>query len=270
MGAIGRDDNPPHGYQIVVVRTELGSATDWSWSVADDWERRCALRLSTDDLRARYLVAHGVLRRILATTLDRDPGEIAFDRDRCGTCGENHGKPRVRGVAGVEFSLSRTRDHLAVATGPTPIGVDIDTDLSARQASQLLPSLHPEERAVVSAAPESGRVATELWVRKEAALKCLGVGLAVDPATFSVVGAPPVAVGGTRLRTAPVPSWESTRTAVAIHDLPAQFTYRLESWGRVDERSDPIAVHASGRRGFGDDTGSGGALSDRWRSDGDR
>ncbi|HWJ42273.1 MAG TPA: hypothetical protein VNR67_02465, partial [Solirubrobacterales bacterium] len=93
-----------------------------------------------------------ILRRVLGHYLDRAPEASELER------GE-HGKPRLREPRGIEFSLSHSRGLAVVAVAARAVGVDVE--------------------AIV---PRRGRPAEfyEEWVRREATVKCLGVGLLSD------------------------------------------------------------------------------------------
>ncbi|MEL4357174.1 MULTISPECIES: 4'-phosphopantetheinyl transferase family protein [unclassified Luteococcus] len=102
----------------------------------------------------------------------------------CPGCGSGaHGRPVLLGApAPVGVSLSRDRTgELAVAalsrTGQ--VGVDVEAATAAGFPGFDELAVHPDEPT-----PAGGWTAVErtrLWVRKEAALKAWGTGLAVDP-----------------------------------------------------------------------------------------
>lgn len=99
------------------------------------------------------------LRRVLATYLDEEPGTLEIER------GEQ-GKPELRDGGGLEFNLSHSGELVAVAvTRGRQVGIDIER-----------------------IAPRHGRPAAFYrdWVRHEATVKCLGVGLLADPAAARV------------------------------------------------------------------------------------
>ncbi len=109
-------------------------------------------------------------------------GRYAVDR-ACPRCGSSdHGPPRVVG-APVWASVSRAGGLLAVAVGDGgPVGVDIETPRAASVATVAQVALHPDERL------DDDVQATRTWVRKEAVLKALGLGLTVDPRRLRVAG----------------------------------------------------------------------------------
>lgn len=136
--------------------------------------------------RDQYRVAHVVLRQLLGTALGQDPAEVRFVREPCPGCGGPHGRPAVPG-APLHFSLSHAGDAVLVAFADRPVGVDVELRpepaLASEMASDMAQVLHPAERAELSALPAAERPAAlaRCWVRKEAYLKGVGIGLGDDP-----------------------------------------------------------------------------------------
>jgi len=123
-----------------------------------------------DDLRARA-------RRTLAAYLDRDPAAVEITRSA-------YGKPFVEGsVRELSFSVARSGDAgvLAVVRG-AEVGVDVERIEPARALGPIADALFSEaEAAELRALGDEQRVGRffELWTRKEAIAKALGVGLAM-------------------------------------------------------------------------------------------
>lgn len=117
-------------------------------------------------------------------------GAAAVLRRYCPTCGgTDHGKPEVPAAlaAGWHVSVAHTATRLVVAAGAAgPCGVDVE-DVEAVGRAPVEPVLlAPEERADAGAA--SAERLARTWVRKEALLKAMGHGLAVDPALLALDG----------------------------------------------------------------------------------
>jgi 4'-phosphopantetheinyl transferase len=152
----------------------------WSYEAAERQqqattaaERARAARLQRPGAAARFLVAHGALRLILAELLACDPRALPI------VTGPN-GKPELEGTP-VHFNLSHSGAMAAVAVArDRPVGVDLelrrplaDLDALARRvcsARELhaLRALAPAERPGAFLA---------LWTRKEALAKRSGDGL---------------------------------------------------------------------------------------------
>lgn len=85
-----------------------------------------------------------------------------------------HGKPYWED--GPYFSISHSKEAIAVAIDETPVGIDIegirrtDEDLMKRVMNE-------EERSAVSSALLADRAFTRIWTQKEAVVKAEGVGI---------------------------------------------------------------------------------------------
>ncbi len=95
--------------------------------------------------------------------------------------------PRVGGGdPPLHISAAHAGSHVAVALGPSPVGVDVeplDADAGAVE-SALSPA---ETRSLAALGGAQRRVAgLRIWVRKEAVLKATGRGMTLDPGTVHV------------------------------------------------------------------------------------
>lgn len=176
--------------------------------VLDDAERERMSRYVRAVDRARYEVAHTALRLVLGARLDLPARALRFERSACPGCGEPHGRPVLAGLpprGRVEFSLSHGGALVAVAVAPHAVGVDVEPDVPSPTSAGLVPRLHPGERRLVDAAAPADRPAafTRVWVRKEAYLKGLGIGLG-RPLDADDVTVPP-------------PGWDLVDTTIRDH-----------------------------------------------------
>ena len=132
----------------------------------------------------RYLASRHALRRALSAVTRALPQDIRIDADAVG-------KPCCPGFDGVQFNLSHSghRGLIGVSTSSSAIGVDVEVVRSLPEVQALaLTHFSPAERQLWSTIPEQRRNAVffDLWVRKEACLKALGVGLAAEPSSINV------------------------------------------------------------------------------------
>jgi len=138
----------------------------------------------------RWIAARWALRRTLARYLDRPAAEIALTPDE-------HGKPRLRdgGDGGLQFNLSHSAGLALVAvTEGRAVGIDVEAIAPRRDLVALAERGLPAEEAaaVRAAAPERRTEAFyAAWVRHEARLKCLGIGLG-SPAPPTAIAVAPV------------------------------------------------------------------------------
>ena len=123
----------------------------------------------------RYRSSRSQLRHHLANLLACDPLAVPL-----------HSPPgqAPRLEAGFGFvSISHSQQQLLTAWSPWPIGVDLEWEQRALQAEPLACRFFPprEWQHLAALAPEARRLAVlESWVRKEAAIKWRGSGIAQD------------------------------------------------------------------------------------------
>jgi 4'-phosphopantetheinyl transferase len=147
-----------------------------------DADRRRADRLWQARDRAAFVTARAALRRCLGEITGLSPVRVSV-RDRPGT------KPELPDLAaGLDVSFSRSDGLALVAVGAgVRVGVDVEpvrpwdpqlaaVALSAKELAALA-GRSPAQRA---------RAFARAWTRKEALLKGVGLGLAVDPRDLTV------------------------------------------------------------------------------------
>jgi 4'-phosphopantetheinyl transferase len=175
--------------EVVASRLDLGpGAVDAlaGWLHDDECRRAGRFRLARD--RRRYVVARGLLRKLLAARLGAHPRSVEL------SCGA-HGKPCLApgSAAGdLRFNVSHSGDLALFAfCRGRDIGVDVeavlplpDADAVARQffsrgELRAYRALEPRERVLGF---------FTFWTRKEAYLKALGGGL---QSALSAFDAPP-------------------------------------------------------------------------------
>jgi 4'-phosphopantetheinyl transferase len=150
-----------------------------------DGERGRAEKITSDSLRARFVVSRGLRRKVLAEVTGRAASELEFIED-----GET--KPRLLDHDGWDFNVSHAGDYVAVATGRCRVGIDLEKMREVPEMEAIMDRyFHPDEAAAWRALDETRRAEGffVLWSAREAAMKCCGLGLAkglsvtrIDPA----------------------------------------------------------------------------------------
>ena len=201
--------------------TAVDSVDVWAWqldadadaiaaarSLLGEDERNRADRFVNANDRSRYVVAHGVMRSVLAAYVGEEASRLRFTRGR-------HAKPALaEDAARVRFNLAHSGDRamLAVSTAHE-VGIDVE-----RERDDVDPLAIAEryffdaDRDAIYAAPPALRMATfvRLWVAKEALLKAHGTGLWLPLDAFTIE----FAADGTRAHALPrgdnglAPGWK--------------------------------------------------------------
>lgn len=172
--------------------------------------------------RARFIVAHGLLRHLLSRALGR--AEVAFNS------GAN-GKPALVSNENLHFNLSHSADKAVFALAwNRQVGIDLESAESLMRNPTDLPAMaerifSTNELAHWRGIPdEETRIAAFLraWTRKEACLKAAGLNLneMAEIAVGFAIGEP--------LEIAFPPSGDKSRRC-AVHDLavPSPFACAL-------------------------------------------
>ena len=124
----------------------------------------------------RYILAHGLMRALLAEATGQHPEKVAF------TFGK-YKKPYVAGEYDVQFNLSDTKDALIIAmTSGEELGADIETmDRKVHHEDVADHYFTEAEKKIIFENKENGkRRFLEFWTKKEALLKASGVGIMDD------------------------------------------------------------------------------------------
>ena len=147
-----------------------------------DAEERRRLAAVVEPTTARaYAALHLLARDVVGRLVGATPSGIELDRT-CTRCGGQHGAPRVVGHPHLHVSLSRTPDLVAVAVSlDASVGIDVERVAGTGFSGFDAVATHPSERS----ADLDDHARAVSWVRKEAALKALGVGFVVDPGTLT-------------------------------------------------------------------------------------
>jgi 4'-phosphopantetheinyl transferase len=142
-------------------------------------ERADSFRRSAD--AECSVLSRGLLRKILAEALNRDPAQLEFVRN-------DQGKPFLKDSGGLEFNVSHSRDRLLIAvTHGRAVGVDIEYRRSGVHRSAIAERwFSSEERSFFKNAKHPERVFFDIWSKKEACVKALGTGIFKELSSFTV------------------------------------------------------------------------------------
>jgi len=127
--------------------------------------------------RTRYVISHGILRKILSQYLTTPPETICFVRDE-------FGKPVLEtNPKDLKFNLSHSEDMALFAfTRSYPIGVDIEYIHPIKDIQLIAKSfLSSEEMKAFLKLPKNIQPDSffRVWTRKEALTKAIGTGITV-------------------------------------------------------------------------------------------
>ncbi|MGW1764810.1 4'-phosphopantetheinyl transferase family protein [Streptomyces sp. NPDC002073] len=221
----------------------------------DENEQEVAGRFLFERDRRQYLVAHALVRRVLALETGIPEAEAIIWRS-------SRGRPFLqtpdgglpRGADALDFNLSHANAYnlLGVSRG-LRIGVDVERlDRGERGLDNIIATFSPEEQDwIASAAPgrPRNRRALRLWTLKEAYSKArgLGLGLPFDSFVFTLAEdrgvlafRPPADDSAARwrfLEVEPVPEVLAA-VAVEVDDArpPAVHLHHGFPWGRAAPR----------------------------------
>ncbi len=140
----------------------------------DQTERSRADRFHFESDRTRFVIAHAILRQILATYLGLRAESLRFEV-------EKHGKPFLAGSPGLRFNLSHSGELLVLAVAQDrSLGIDIERvpqDEVVRSVAGLVFSA-PERRLLEQSEEHERReLFARFWTRKEAYIKADGRGM---------------------------------------------------------------------------------------------
>jgi 4'-phosphopantetheinyl transferase len=157
-----------------VWRADLGAVGDGPSALLDDGERERAAGMIRDGDRLLWTRARGVLRALLGRYLQTDPAMLRF---ASGT----HGKPALEDHERLSFNLSHSGQIALYALTDTG-AVGIDVEVARRSLDVLALAMRAfgasqAERLAAVEPPLREREFLRLWTRREAALKCGGMGI---------------------------------------------------------------------------------------------
>lgn len=160
-----------------------------SWQGLSTSEQSVAAGMPVAEVRERWIGARAMLRAVLAGYLRVPPQQTRFVRGP-------YGKPELAGDARFmpAFNLSHSGSQVLLAvTGPQGmVGVDVEERRCVPEWEQIAARcFHPLEAAGLAALQACSPGAAwqafiEVWTRKEAVVKALGLGLSMPLNAFRV------------------------------------------------------------------------------------
>jgi 4'-phosphopantetheinyl transferase len=153
--------------------------------VLDERELATAARFATVSLRRKYVASHARLRSVLSRYLNLAPTEVRFLH------GEQ-GKPWLDPChrSNVRFNLSHSGEKGLVAiTTNREVGIDVELIRPLEDWREIAERFFSQRETVrLSSLPPHlvERAFFATWSRKEAYVKALGLGLALDLGAFEV------------------------------------------------------------------------------------
>jgi 4'-phosphopantetheinyl transferase len=184
--------------------------------VLDAQESERASRFRGELDRQRHLVAHGVLRLLLAEYASHPAESLRFEA-------EEHGKPRLSAPeSNLSFNLSHSGDIVLIAVTVTArVGVDVEM-MKARTADELNRVAEKvfalaEQRALQNSGERHTQQFYSTWSRKEAYIKGTGAGIARGLDHFHVYDEQGSALSDVRDSRSPGAWW--------LHDLVPETGY---------------------------------------------
>lgn len=127
-----------------------------------------------------FILGRGLLRRILAECLKTDPSALRFSRNA-------HGKPFLKNGE-LEFNVSHSRDRMLIAvTAGRAVGVDIEFRRNGLDMESIAKRwFAPDEQTFFQSLTNRMDGFFEIWAKKEAYVKALGLGIYKELNTFAV------------------------------------------------------------------------------------
>ncbi len=151
-------------------------------------ERTRAGRFTFEDDQRRFVIARGVLRKLLAGYTDRPAEALQFEHNR-------YGKPILSKdsvnhlAAQLHFNVSHSHDVAVYVLAYSEVGIDVERIRPFDDALEIARSFfQPHESITLEGLPTAQQIPSffQSWARKEAYIKALGRGLSDGLDTIDV------------------------------------------------------------------------------------
>lgn len=178
-------------WTIPPARLELTPNTVHVWRSSLDWptarlaaglnllsadERQRAFRFVREQDRQRFIAARAALRLLLSRYVQRPPEQLVFTYNE-------YGKPALVDGSALAFNLAHSEGLGLCAVSPSrPLGIDVEAERATVEFEMLWPRITSSaERDLwpFLVPAQQQRVFFQLWTRKEAVIKALGLGLSL-------------------------------------------------------------------------------------------
>lgn len=166
------------------LRGDADEIDAWHDELSVEERQRAARFVRTHD-RDRHVIAHGILRHVLARYCGAAPRELRFVQSA-------HGKPALVSSGSaprIGFNLSHAGDAALIAVGEDiDVGVDLERERDDIDVAGIAARFFDErERAAIADAADPVRAFFRHWVAKEAVLKAHGSGFALPLDAFAIL-----------------------------------------------------------------------------------
>lgn len=173
-----------HVFAVETAATGV-SAADWYGILSAD-EQSAIDAIQARTAKRDTLVCRGALRCILSGLAVCSPSQLRFARTKLG-------KPFCIGPAAAqqfEFNVTHSEGLALIAIArSSALGIDVEytrADIDMDSVSRACFTAHENQQLDKSSSDVRRGTFYQIWTRKEALLKLLGLGLSVDPQHFDV------------------------------------------------------------------------------------
>lgn len=151
----------------------LDEADAWGHLLSEAEAQR-AREIKHEAVRKRFILSRSLRREMLCGCLGCPPSDLKFIEDQ-------EGKPRLVDAGRWDFNVSHAGDYIVIAVDEGPVGVDLEVKREVREMAAIVERyFHQDEAAAWVKLEELRREEAffVLWSAREAAMKCVGLGLA--------------------------------------------------------------------------------------------
>ncbi len=145
---------------------------------SDEKVKITSFRLESD--KRQRICAELLIRYLICQKIDVKNKDLEIKKTA-------YGKPYLPDHPQLCFNLSHTKNALAVAIASAPVGVDIEKERSIDLQIAKRYFTKQEYDWIIADPRQNLHRFYEVWTKKEAYIKCIGKGLAIDLKSFNVL-----------------------------------------------------------------------------------